>query len=385
MSASSAQLQELVYCYPIPTDNVGVSYIALSLYKEMHAQGHSVAFLTPVIRRDAFGIGVRQVVPLLFRLLPWKRLSRVSRPYYRRAVLDVARPGTALHFWSDQDPALLKAAKEQGAIIVKEKFNCAQRVAREILSSEYRRCSLPDRCRVTEHSIRSEEEQLRIADYIVSQSPMVHDSLVTVGVDPSKIIDSSYGWRPLDTKRTIHLRESEGRKRPFFLCVGTVEIRKGSHLLLQHWRKAATSGTLFFLGAIRDEMKGILQAMGPSPDVVFLGHHEKAHHLYEEADAFLLASLEEGSPLVTYEAMGHGLPVIVSPMAAGPVARDRVDGFVVDSQDEEGWVHALRALASDVGLREELSRSARARAEAFQWAAVAKSRYSALQQRLAVS
>ena len=81
--------------------------------------------------------------------------------------------------------------------------------------------------------------------------------------------------------------------------------------------------------------------------------------------------------MVTYEAMGCGLPVITSPIGAGP-ARDGVDGFVIDPHDIDGWASALRRLAVDAELRQRMGEAARERAREFTWQKVARRRREAL-------
>ncbi|WP_242718642.1 glycosyltransferase [Microcoleus vaginatus] len=88
---------------------------------------------------------------------------------------------------------------------------------------------------------------------------------------------------------------------------------------------------------------------------------------YREADFFAFPSLEEGSPLVTYEAMANGLPVLTSPMGAGGVVRDGKDGIIVSPYDEEALVTGLQQLAGCAELRLGMSDSARERAQEFTW------------------
>ena len=54
-------------------------------------------------------------------------------------------------------------------------------------------------------------------------------------------------------------------------------------------------------------------------DVIHRDYTSDIALAYREADFFAFPSLEEGGPLVTYEAMANGLPVLTSPMRAGGV------------------------------------------------------------------
>ncbi len=84
------------------------------------------------------------------------------------------------------------------------------------------------------------------------------------------------------------------------------------------------------------------------------------------ADVFVFPSLFEGSAVVTYEALACGLPSIVTP-SAGSVVRDGIEGFVVPPGEVEPLAIAMERLGSEPDLRRELSRDARAGAEAFDW------------------
>lgn len=360
-------------CFPLPTDNVGISYIAVSLYNEI-VRHEDVEFITPVIRKDAFGLGITQCVPLIFRLLPWRYLQRIAAHYYEHSLIRLAAPGVALDLWSDHSPELIAKLRQKGAMIFKQKFNCAQSVAREILSNEGRYSGS-----ITDGSIARELQQLALSDYVISPSPMVRQSLEAVGVPGSVILDSSFGWRKKPTSESKIL--PAGLNGPRFLYVGSVEKRKGAHLLLDYWKSANIEGTLIFMGAIRDEMKPIIESLGHLPNVIFLGHMEKAHGIYDEVDCFVFPSLEEGGPLVTYEAMARGLPVIVSPMGAGAIARDGVDGFVIPPHDRQAWINAMVKIASMPALRSIMGNNAAKRAEEFTWVTVARKRFALISER----
>jgi glycosyltransferase involved in cell wall biosynthesis len=86
--------------------------------------------------------------------------------------------------------------------------------------------------------------------------------------------------------------------------------------------------------------------------------------------------------MVTYEAMAHGLPVLVSPMGAGAVARDGIDGFVIAPSDVDAMIDKLRKLASDVELRNALGEAARLQANRFTWEMAASRRSTEILERL---
>jgi glycosyltransferase involved in cell wall biosynthesis len=80
--------------------------------------------------------------------------------------------------------------------------------------------------------------------------------------------------------------------------------------------------------------------------------------------------------------MTHGLPVITSPMGAGSIVRDEVDGVVIPSYDAEAWIPTLRRFAHNAELRNAYDSAARKRAQEFEWSKVAARRAELMLQRL---
>jgi len=97
--------------------------------------------------------------------------------------------------------------------------------------------------------------------------------------------------------------------------------------------------------------------------VGFLGAPAAA---YQQADIFVFPSIEEGSALVTDEAMACGLPVVTTPNA-GSVVRDGVEGFIVSIRDPDALAERIDQLRSDADLRREMGYAARTRATQFTW------------------
>jgi glycosyltransferase involved in cell wall biosynthesis len=164
------------------------------------------------------------------------------------------------------------------------------------------------------------------------------------------------------------------------LFVGRIGVSKGAHLLLSAWSRAGIDGRLVLLGEMEPTIPRYCASLLDRPDVLCLPYTADPAPVYRSADVFALPTLTEGSPLVLYEAMGNGLPLVVSPPAAGSVVRHAQEGFVVDPYDEEGWIAALRQLAADAGLRRAQGDAGRMRAAEFTWEKVAARRYELIKQ-----
>jgi glycosyltransferase involved in cell wall biosynthesis len=172
-----------------------------------------------------------------------------------------------------------------------------------------------------------------------------------------------------------------------FLAVGGVEPRKGtvhSFRALGALRAAGIDAVLAVVGghsfqdytAYREAALAELPSLGLTlgRDVVLLGTvtEEELAGWYHAADALAFPSVKEGWGLAALEAMCAGLPVIASDL---PVFREYLihgeSALLPPVADEAALAAAMRALATDAGLRERLRRGGHAVARRFSWAASA--------------
>ncbi len=89
---------------------------------------------------------------------------------------------------------------------------------------------------------------------------------------------------------------------------------------------------------------------------------EDKHRWLEKADIFVLPSHAEGLPIALLEAMGGGIPAVVTAVGAMPtVIDDGVQGKVVPPGDVDALSAALTALVNDPALRQTMGEAARTR------------------------
>ena len=270
----------------------------------------------------------------------------------------------AVYIWGRVPPDFICALKDRGALIFQEKINGLNAASREILDGVYKRLGKRPAHRITEDHIERDLTQLSLVDYVFVANPVAADQYGRFGVDTRKIIRSSYGWEQSrfsgsDIHRT-------GRKFTAAF-VGVADIHKGADLLLRAWAQSGIEGRLVFGGPVSKALAEDCADLLARPDVVVTGWTDDVEKVYRSADVFVFPSHDEGGPLVTYEAMGCGLPVVVSPVGAGAIARDGLDGYVIDPFDLDGWIDALRRLAADPELRRSMGTAARQRAQDFTW------------------
>ena len=151
-------------------------------------------------------------------------------------------------------------------------------------------------------------------------------------------------------------------------------VRKGVHLLIDYFIKSGIKGRLILC---RDIENAILESCGKylnHPNIEYRSFTDNVSALYRSASVFVFPSLEEGDPLVTHEAMMHGLPVLVSPMGAGSAVRDGIDGWVLSPYEEEAWIEKIRHLSQSPNILKEIGQSAQQRAQEFEFEEVANQR-----------
>jgi glycosyltransferase involved in cell wall biosynthesis len=369
--------------YPVFASVSGASYACQEILDSMMLDGISVAlhcvaadkrmardfyFLT--LPGGAQSVGYRLCSnDFLVRLTEWRYLSSLSG-----AEVAYIWPGTQL--------ATFQKAKSKGCVVVAENINTHQSTSMNILDREYKRLGLVPTHGISERSGADESAKLDYVDYVFSPSPAVTQSLIDADVGIERIISCSYGLSESDLADPRSVDGPVGSDEFVAIFVGRIGIRKGAHLLLDYWVKSGVRGRLKLVGNIEADARSLVEPYLGRPDIQHIGYCGDLRPIYKAADVFLFPSLEEGSPLVTYLSLGAGLPSVVSPMGAGGVVRDGVDGVVLEPHDEEGWIVALRSMAADAEFRARLGNNARSHAEEYLWDRVGKRRLDALRQRI---
>lgn len=273
---------------------------------------------------------------------------------------------------------LLRHLRAQGHVLLLERVNVMGHTFKGILAEAYTRAGWPKAPFEGDRHLDAELAEVQLADFVYSPSPAVTDSLLALAVPQHKILPCSYGWDPGRFQGAARAMPAIDGVTALF--VGSVGMRKGAHLLLRAWHKAGIRGRLVLLGPMETQIARHCGDELARTDVVHLPYDPDPAPVYRSADVFVLPTLEEGSPLVLYEAMGLGLPILTTPMGAGWVVRHQQEGLVIDPYAEAAWVDALRQLAQDAGARRRLGDAGRLRAAQYTWDKVAQRRYEQLQQ-----
>ncbi|MCD6291622.1 MAG: glycosyltransferase family 4 protein, partial [Anaerolineae bacterium] len=182
------------------------------------------------------------------------------------------------------------------------------------------------------------------ADQVIVPSEYVLGTFLAHGVPRGKITVIPFG---VDVGR-FSPPEERPESPVRFLFVGQIGVRKGVHYLLEAWQRLALpDAELILAGRVQSNSWPALAHYGDLPGVRWVGHVDPVD-LYRSAHVFVFPSLDEGSALVTYEAMAAGLPLIVTG-ASGSLARDGVEGVLVPARDVDSN-HRDRAALSGQGV-----------------------------------
>ena len=155
----------------------------------------------------------------------------------------------------------------------------------------------------------------------------------------------------------------EAGSEPFLLVVGSIEARKNPTLVLQALALAPDLPPVIFAGPVGGlELLAEADRLGVRERVRIEGWVPDAElvRLYRRAAALVFPSRHEGFGLPVIEAFATGTPVVASTdPAIREVAGDAA--LLVEPDDADGLVAALRRVLEDRELRETLRARGRAR------------------------
>lgn len=193
-----------------------------------------------------------------------------------------------------------------------------------------------------------EQQEQDLADQIICGSAFVQKTLIARGVSPKKIFVIPLGGIKSKNIPTLPRNRSLSpwriRKEGLnILFAGSVGLRKGFPYLLEALRHL--KGQIPFACKAAGPIELKLEKVEEYSDICnFLGHVPRSEMsaLYSWADVFVLPSICEGSAMVTYEALQHGLPIITT-QNSGSIVQNDLGCQVVPVGDALALSEALAA------------------------------------------
>lgn len=354
--SQSGLLQAFYYSHKRSSDarTLGIrSGKAVNLW--MKEYGLGVTYRLPSRWRapDRFG-------PALHRL--WE--NQVLRRWMPCDLLHVHVLGTARR--------IIERARAESTIVLGEPVMCHPDILNEILCEEHETLGLPPPPSVGPLFDRWRAE-LPLCDHLLVGSQVIGESYVRKGWAADRVKVIRYGgdfgrFYPLDAAEKKAVTDGVFR----VICVAQITPRKGIHYLLEAWRRLAIpsgKGELLLIGSLAEAMRPTLERYHGT--FTHLPHvsHEKLRMEYGRSSVFVLPSVEDGFGLVTAEAMGCGLPVIVTKAAgSADIVEDGGNGFVIPSRSVDAIQQALDRLYRDSDLRRSMAaRSVELSVSRYRW------------------
>jgi glycosyltransferase involved in cell wall biosynthesis len=214
----------------------------------------------------------------------------------------------------------------------------------------------------------------RASDALVAVSPEVRDELVALGVAPREKFAVVRLGIPLDERLGDSTSDLDYRrlygigKRAFVVgWVGRMTAVKDTAAaveILHALRMRGVDAVLCLVGdgPDRERLEQLAHELGVARFCFFVGYQPDVAGFYRLFDAFLLPSMNEGTPVSAIEALAAATPVVASRVGGVPdVVRDSVDGYLFSARDVEAAAERLVVLARDARLRKRLGESGRAR------------------------
>ena len=195
-------------------------------------------------------------------------------------------------------------------------------------------------------------------DLFVAPSPSIGAQFRELGLDPTKIIVSDYGFRPAAS------RPRPARTGPLRIgFVGTLVWHKGVHVLVEAVRRLPPDAFEVILygdlNTFPDYVSELRRLAGEMP-VRFMGGFDSTatSEIYGQFDVLVVPSLWlENSPLVIHEAFQAGVPVVGARMGGiVDLVRDGEWGLLYDADSPEALAASLRSILADRGVLERVGR-----------------------------
>jgi glycosyltransferase involved in cell wall biosynthesis len=200
-------------------------------------------------------------------------------------------------------------------------------------------------------------------------SEHLEETVVAYEVPPSRIEVIHLGVdaeREFDPARVAPLElDEDGVSR--ILWPGRLVRDKDPMLTLEVVARARERGAEFVLdvvgdGHMKEEVRARADQLGVADAIRWHPPSQEMARWYRSADLLLMTSLFEGVPLVIYEALAMGVPVVAPALPGNQELMDAESGILVEPRDDvDRYAEAIVSLLADEERRREMGEHSRKR------------------------
>ncbi len=250
-----------------------------------------------------------------------------------------------------------KLQKSRGGVYICDRGSSHILYQDDILREEYDNFGISYN-EIDKRIIDKETIEYDTSDAITVPSEFVLESFVKMGVSRDKLYKLPYGVS-LNVFKKIDEAKYDEEFNVIF--VGGDSIRKGIYYLIDAFNKLDHENKkLTIIGSVKKsdlvsfnklDFKNI-SYKGTVPNI-------ELYKYLNQANIFVLPSIEEGLSLVMAEAMACGCPVIAtSNTGASDLYTDKKEGFIVPIRSSDAIAEKLQLLADNHDLRNAMSKAA---------------------------
>jgi glycosyltransferase involved in cell wall biosynthesis len=216
----------------------------------------------------------------------------------------------------------------------------------------------------------TERKLARHTTRLIAVGPQVRDDLVALGVaPPEKFTVIRLG---IDLAKRVQGDGGRGELRRLYgvpddrFVIGWIgrmtAIKRVPDIVraFAELRASGVNATLCLIGdgPDREATEKLAHELGVMRDVLFTGYQRDIASYYSFVDTVVLASGNEGTPVVAIESLASGRPVVATRVGGVPdVVSHGEDGILVEPGDLHALASAMERLALDPELRGRLGRA----------------------------
>lgn len=355
-------------------DGLGPSQTCINIAEEMCRAGHEI-FIFGARKRIDVDPRIKFILPFknIGKNIPYRFAGNFLNSCIHKIIIEKVPEGSLVYAWPSIGHHTLRKLKEKKCKVFRETINIHTLSEKAIIENEMKSEKFFYDHYVTESKISNQIKSQALSDFNFVSNEYALNSVLDSGVPREKIFLTRYGACQSSVKKATH--KNQKATRFIFIFVGRINLEKGVHKLLRAWEIANVDADLHLYGNVDMHMHERYKNLFRLRGVKIMGFTRDVDKAYISADAFIFLSLAEGGPLVSIEAALHGLPMIVSPMGGGRIARNNDTALVVEPDNPNEVAQAITKIFTEKELRERLGKSAQSVAKReFTWEIAARER-----------